>query len=111
MKPTVLQVISFLRRNDARLRSSEAEALTKKIWRIVRRESPKIYWSFWGSIVGLLALITIGMAMVFIDVASDPMVYLNFTLVVFVLTLPILAITGLRVFIVYFNNHPEDFPR
>ena len=109
--PRALEIIMFWTSNHAYTRGAEREALTKKVWRTVRKESPKTFWAFFGWMGGLLFLTLLGISMVFVDETTDPMVYLTVSLVPFFAMLPAALITAFNVFNAFFKNHPEDFPR
>ena len=109
--PTRKQIIMFLLTNDARLRSSQRNVLTKKILKTLRKENPETYRAFYGSLFVILGILCIAAAMMILDDEAESLDLYIFTIVgTMVAAVPVVYYTGFKMFETYFKKYPEDFP-
>lgn len=109
--PSRDQILKFLSNNDARYRSKEREALTKKINKTLRREEPRVYWTNYGFMGHLLVAVVVIFALMFQDSTGKNVG--NYIAVIFVtlfMAIPILFYNGYKMFETYFKKYPDDFP-
>jgi hypothetical protein len=97
--------------NDARFRSKERNAITKKITKTLKVEAPKAYWGYYGSVAAVLAVLLLTAGLMVVDAETknlDPYIY--GILVTMVAGILVIGFSGFKLFETYFKLHPEDFP-
>ncbi len=112
MKPSRKEIIGFLLSNDARTRSGSRDALTKKILKTLRKEAPRVYWSHYGALAAVFALMILPLIPIFVDPQYTGIMFsLYFAMAMMFLGIPVFAYSGYKTFKTYFDLYPGDFPR
>ncbi len=97
--------------NDARFRSSSRSILTKKILKTLKKENPKRYWGFHGSVYGVLLILSIMAYFLLIEGEDgDALTSAYYLMGLILAAIPVIGYTGFKMFETYFSKYPEDFP-